>query len=69
MSALEIATSVRNVSELARLSVLFLVASTLSPLTVKTGSGLVLLGVRELAESVRRVFLHSVSEQHSPPYS
>lgn len=69
MWALEIATSVRNVRELGRLSMLFLIVSTLPPLTVKTGSGLVLLGVCELPESVRRVFLwHCVGEQLPPPY-
>ncbi len=62
--ALEIATSVRNISELDRLSVLFLMSSTLPPLIVKTGSGLTLLGACELVESVRRVFLHRVDEQN-----
>ncbi len=51
MFAFEMATSVRNVSELGRLSVLFLIASTLPPLMVKMGSGLTLLCACELVGS------------------
>lgn len=59
MLAFEIATSVRNVRELGRLSVLFLIASTFPPLIVKMGSGLTLLWTCELVGSARRVFLSS----------
>ncbi len=66
MFAFEIATLVRNVSELDRRSVLFLIASTLPPLIVKMGSGLTLVCTCELVvepESVRSMFLYDIDER------
>lgn len=64
MLAFEIATLVRNVSELDRLSVLFLFASTLPPSMVNMGSGLTLLCTRESVGSVISVFLYNIDKRH-----
>lgn len=55
--AFDMATSVRNVSELDLRSELFFMASTLAPMSEKTGSGLMLLAML-LPESDRNVLLH-----------